>query len=85
MRDQGALTVQDALRYVAGVRAETFGLDSRGDWSKVRGSSPALFLDGLQQSFGSYTNVRTDPFTLERLEVLKGPASMLYGQSPVGA
>ncbi|CAM3187984.1 iron complex outermembrane recepter protein [Pseudomonas gessardii] len=84
MRDQGALTVQDALRYVSGVRAETFGLDSRGDWSKVRGSSPALFLDGLQQSFGTYTNVRTDPFTLERLEVLKGPASMLYGQSPVG-
>lgn len=84
IRDQGALTVQDALRYTAGMRGEAFGLDSRGDSSKVRGSTPAMFLDGLQQSFGSYNNTRVDPFTLERIEVLKGPSSMLYGQSPVG-
>src|SRR5690606_21348249 len=56
----------------------------RGDSSKIRGSTPVFFLDGLQQTFGNYTNTRTDPFTLERLEVLKGPSSMLYGQSPVG-
>jgi len=84
MRDQGALTIQDALRYTAGVRGEAYGLDSRGDFALIRGASPVLFLDGLQQSFGSYTNTRTDPFTLERIEVLKGPSSMLYGQSPVG-
>jgi iron complex outermembrane receptor protein len=84
MQDQGVQTVQDALRYVSGVRGEAFGLDARGDSSKIRGSTPVLFLDGLQQTFGNYTNSRTDPFTLERLEVLKGPSSMLYGQSPVG-
>lgn len=84
MRDQGVQTVQDALRYVSGVRGEAYGLDARGDSALIRGSSPAVFLDGLQQSFGSYTNTRPDPFTLERIEVLKGPASMLYGQSPVG-
>lgn len=82
--DMGSLTVQDALRYTAGMRGETYGLDSRGDWSMIRGSSPTIFLDGLQQTFGSYTNTRTDPFTLERIEVLKGPSSMLYGQTPVG-
>jgi iron complex outermembrane receptor protein len=64
IRDQGALTLQDTLRYTAGVRGEAYGLDSRGDFATVRGASPALFLDGLQQSFGSYTNTRTDPFTL---------------------
>ena len=40
MRDQGAQTIQDALRYTAGVRGETYGLDRRGDWSTVRGTDP---------------------------------------------
>src|SRR4051812_12122926 len=30
MTDQGVLTVQDALRYSAGVRADAYGVDSRG-------------------------------------------------------
>jgi len=84
IRDQGSLTIQDSLRYVSGMRGEAYGFDSRGDSSLVRGVSPTIFLDGLQQSVGSYTNTRTDPFTLERIEVIKGPSSMLYGQSSVG-
>lgn len=84
MRDQGAQTVQDALRYTAGVRGETYGLDSRGDWSTVRGTDPVAFQDGMQQTFGYYASARPDPFTLERIEVLKGPASVLYGQGSVG-
>ena len=84
IRDQGSLTIQDSLRYVSGMRGEAYGFDSRGDFSLVRGVSPTIFLDGLQQSVGSYTNTRTDPFTLERIEVIKGPSSMLYGQSSVG-
>ncbi|WP_313309563.1 TonB-dependent siderophore receptor [Stutzerimonas nitrititolerans] len=84
IRDQGSLTIQDALRYVSGMRGEAYGFDSRGDSSLVRGVTPTTFLDGLQQSVGSYNNTRTDPFTLERIEVIKGPSSMLYGQSSVG-
>src|SRR5690606_20841345 len=83
VEDQGVQTVQAALRYVSGVRSEAYGLDARVDSALVRGSSPTTFLDGLQQSFGYYTNTRSDPFTLERIEVLKGPASMLYAQNPV--
>lgn len=84
IRDQGSLTIQDSLRYVAGMRGEAYGFDSRGDFALIRGVAPTLFLDGLQQSVGHYTNSRTDPFTLERVEVIKGPSSMLYGQSSVG-
>lgn len=84
IRDQGSLTIQDSLRYVAGMRGEAYGLDSRGDFALIRGVAPTIFLDGLQQSVGYYNNTRTDPFTLERVEVIKGPSSMLYGQSSVG-
>ena len=84
MEDQGAQSVQDALRYTAGVRGETYGLDSRGDWSTIRGSDPVVFLDGMQQTFGYYASSRPDPFTLESIEVIKGPSSVLYGQGSVG-
>lgn len=84
MQDQGAQTIQDALRYTAGVRSETFGLDSRGDWSLVRGVSPVVHQDGTRQTFGFYSNARPDPFALERIEVVKGPSSVLYGQGSVG-
>ena len=80
----GVKTVQDALQYSAGVNGGTFGVDSRGDWSTIRGTSPTQYVDGLRSLFGSYNNVRQVPYTLETVEVLKGPASTLYGQSSIG-
>ncbi|MET4729211.1 iron complex outermembrane receptor protein [Lysobacter enzymogenes] len=81
MTDQGALSVQEALGYAAGVRSDAYGLDSRGDWTLIRGSSPTEYLDGLRSSFNYYTSsMRTDPYMLERIEVLRGPSSMLFGQ-----
>lgn len=83
--DQGATTIQDALNYAAGVRPDAYGLDSRTDSIRIRGGSPDEYLDGLRKNFDYYTsNTRTEPFALERIEVLRGPASMLYGQGTVG-
>jgi iron complex outermembrane receptor protein len=84
MEDQGVQTVQDALRYSAGVRSDAYGYDNRGDWALVRGTSFVQYQDGLRMLFGFYNNIRPDPYTLERVEVVRGPASVLYGQGGFG-
>jgi len=84
IEDQGALTLQDTLGYTAGVSAGSYGFDNRGDWAFIRGTSFVQYQDGLKQLFGFYNNVRPDPFTLERVEVVKGPSSVLYGQGGFG-
>ncbi len=81
IQDRGASGLQDALNYAAGVRSDAYGLDSRSDNFRIRGSEPSVFLDGLRSNYNWYTSTtRTEPYTLERIEVLRGPSSMLYGQ-----
>ncbi|MDZ7855854.1 TonB-dependent siderophore receptor [Sphaerotilus sp.] len=80
--DTGAVSMQDALSYAAGVLSTPYGVDTRTDWMRVRGADPTVFLDGLRHAFGT-RSARADPYTLERLEVLRGPAGTLYGAGTV--
>ena len=83
--DQGATSLQEALNYAAGVRSDAYGLDSRTDSALVRGAQPDVYIDGLQQTRDYYTsNARPDIYSLERIEVLRGPSAMLYGQGSTG-
>lgn len=85
IRDQGAQTLQEATRYVPGVFSDPYGFDSRGDSTIIRGIPATYFVDGLRTTYGySQTTVPIEPYALERIEVLRGPASMLYGQAPTG-
>ncbi|WP_411035922.1 TonB-dependent siderophore receptor [Shinella sp. BYT-45] len=85
--DQSPQKVDEALRYVAGVNASTYGTDSDTDWLFIRGfqaDQTGVFLDGLslyQHGFGTFL---VDPFFLERIEVIKGPSSALYGGANPG-
>lgn len=84
MRDTGAKNIQDALLYSPGVYSGAFGFDTRGDSAKVRGLNPSFYVDGLRYLYGSYNSVRPNIYALESIEVLKGPSSVLYGQSELG-
>jgi iron complex outermembrane receptor protein len=77
-------SLNEAMRYVAGGLGETFGPDERYDWLNVRGFSPVQFIDGVQAPIASVSNTGTDLYGFESVEVLKGPVSALYGQSPPG-
>tara|TARA_R100000005_G_scaffold92923_2_gene67309 strand:+ start:9226 stop:11376 length:2151 start_codon:yes stop_codon:yes gene_type:complete len=82
--ERGALTLDDTLNYTAGVVGDTFGFSTRGDFPRVRGLDVPEYLDNIQVLFGNYNNARSDIYTLEQVEVLKGPASVLYGQGSPG-
>ncbi|MBL7250066.1 TonB-dependent siderophore receptor [Alloalcanivorax marinus] len=87
--DRKAGSVEEAVAYTAGVSIGDSGLDPRFDQIKVRGyavTTDADFLDGLRQpNTGWLSYFTSEPYALERVEVLKGPSSVLYGQiSPGG-
>ena len=82
--EKGAQSLDDALTYSAGVTAEPFGFSTRGDFAQVRGLDAPEYRDNLQYLFGFYNNTRQDIYTLEQVEVLKGPASVLYGAGSPG-
>jgi iron complex outermembrane recepter protein len=89
MADRKVNRVEDAVAYTAGVRVGGSGLDPRFDTIAVRGfetTQSADFLDGLRQAGSGWLALPSlEAYSLERVEVLKGPASVLYGQiSPGG-
>ena len=84
MQDRAVQNLDDAVRYMPGVTASSYGSDSRSEWLKVRGFEPTQFLDGLPLPKGSYTMPKLETWDLERVALLRGPASSVYGQTPAG-
>ncbi|WP_394558368.1 TonB-dependent siderophore receptor [Aquipseudomonas alcaligenes] len=87
MKDRNVQTISDALRYSAGIQAGYFGEDNKQDWFILRGFKQAnngLFQDGVRVYSSGFYSWQVDPYMLERVEVLKGASSVLYGQSTPG-
>lgn len=88
MEQRDASTVVEALRYSSGIATGLSGLDPRFDQYKLRGFSGTIsadFRDGMRQVPGSYGTFRTDLWALERVDVVKGADSAMYGQmTPAG-
>ena len=83
MQEQGVTTLRDALRNVPGISMQAGeGGVPAGDNLTLRGFSARtdLFIDGVRD-FGGYSR---DPFNLEQIEVVKGPASTHSGRGSTG-
>jgi iron complex outermembrane receptor protein len=88
IRERGDLNIVDAVTRAAGITSVAnagnggTGLGARG--FSGHGSVTQL-IDGTRLSIGSGTvTFPFDPWMVERVEVLRGPASVLYGDGAIG-
>ena len=83
LQNLGITRLADALRSVAGIsRSSTYGYY---DAYQIRGFDAAygsVYLDGLLSA--NVAGANNELAGLEQLEVIKGPASMLFGSAPLG-
>jgi iron complex outermembrane receptor protein len=83
---QAPQSINEALRYAPGVVPESQGTAS-SFWNssslQMRGFIPNIYQDGLTDD--ATGNTLLDAYFYQRIEVLEGPSSVLYGQgNPAG-
>lgn len=79
IEDQGATNVRDIVRNAVGV--DLANSDSnRGELFVIRGFSAERFRNGFRDD-GSSSVTETELANIERVEVLRGPASILFGRA----
>ena len=87
LRERGDVSVMDAITQAPGISAFRHpgnggsSLSSRGFTDS---NSVAILYDGLRQYGGLGQTFVYDPWAVDRIEVLRGPASVLYGEGAIG-
>lgn len=85
MTRQGVDSVEGALRYTPGVTSDTMGPDTRRDRIISRSFTAKVYQDGVRMPFNATSNDgRAEAYGLERVESLRGPSSLLFGQGAPG-
>jgi len=82
IEEQGATTLRDTLRNVAGISLAAGEGGAQGDNLTIRGFTARndIFIDAMRD-FGSYYR---DPFNVEEVEVLEGPSAVTFGRGTTG-
>lgn len=82
---RNAQSINQALGYVAGVSPnQRGGMVTRYDQLILRGFAPGVYQDGMRLIAGPYSTPQIDFNRVERIDIVKGPASVLYGNSTPG-
>jgi iron complex outermembrane receptor protein len=87
MDDRQPAQLEDTLAYTPGVTSSIWGTDDRFDQFLIRGfdiGTSGIYRDGLSQKAIDFSGFKIEPYSLERVEVLKGPSGVLYGENDVG-
>ncbi|MFE3838520.1 TonB-dependent siderophore receptor [Pseudogemmobacter sonorensis] len=87
MDNRGVNTLDTALAYTAGVNTNLYGADRRYDFVAIRGfdgTNASMYRDGLQSRIHNFTGTRIETYGMERVEVMKGSTSTLYGMNEPG-
>ena len=87
LNDRNVQDLAQAIAYTPGVSSSVFGFDPRYDAFYIRGFSATyngIFRDGLRLNAVGLTIPRSEPYGLEAVTILRGPASGLYGLGSPG-
>ncbi|MDP9941236.1 TonB-dependent siderophore receptor [Ectopseudomonas alcaliphila] len=82
IEQRSAGTTEEVLKYTPGVITDYYSTDDRNDYFQIRGFNATTYRDGL--TLGSMRGVREDSFAYERVEVLRGANSTLFGPADPG-
>ncbi|HCH02760.1 MAG TPA: TonB-dependent siderophore receptor [Vibrio sp.] len=77
-----ASTTEEVLQYSPGLVTDYYGSDDRNDYFQIRGYQATTYRDGM--TLGSMRGVREDPYAYERVEVIRGANSTLFGPADPG-
>ncbi len=87
LEDRKPQTLLDAVSYTPGVRIGGYGFDPRYDAFTIRGidvTYTGVFREGLRQVNSPNGLFRLEPYGLEGITILRGPAASIYGASSTG-
>ncbi|MDR2489034.1 MAG: TonB-dependent receptor [Desulfovibrio sp.] len=83
-------TIAEHLRDIPGVEVSDGGMGGGTKRVGIRGESPSrvlVLIDGMkisEQKSMDGSMIMIDPLNVERIDVIKGPASVLYGSDAIG-
>ncbi|PVE26032.1 TonB-dependent siderophore receptor [Microvirga sp. KLBC 81] len=87
LEDRKPQALLDAVSYTPGARVGGYGFDPRYDAFSIRGidaTYTGVFRDGLRQVNSPNGLWRLEPYGLEGIAILRGPAASIYGASSTG-